>query len=314
MNPTHTFHNAIYPQALQPGDTLAIISPAGPSKPEDMETGLAYLRSVGFIPKLMPHALESRYYLAGSDANRVADLHAAFADPEVKGIVCARGGYGCMRLLPLIDWELIKANPKVFIGFSDLTSLLLPMFERTGLVGFHGPMLTSNLIEGDSYTQTELWKLVMNTVTFPYRVPNTSQYTCLQPGECEGILMGGNLSLLTSLCGTPYQPCTQGTILFIEDWHECYYALDRKITQLKLAGLLNGVAGLLLCDFVELEDDWEGYSIRALFQDLTEFLQVPVGFGFSVGHGDRTATLPIGAAARFESTSGRLEILSASVC
>lgn len=310
---------AIRPQALQPGDSLAILSPARHSTPEDWEKGLVYLETLGFNPKVMPHARGRRYYLAGTDEERLADIHAAFADPEVKGILSARGGYGCMRLLPGLDWELIRRNPKVLIGFSDLTALLLPVWQRTGLITFHGPMLTSNLIEEDAYTRDELWKQVMGQPAYPYPVPNRTAYHCLSPGTAEGPLIGGNLSLLTGLCGTPYQPDTTGAILFIEDWHEAYYQLDRKLTQLRLAGMLDNIAGLILCDFVELDDaaEWqETYPLERLFADLTDFLAekgVPVGLGFSVGHGERTATLPIGCPARFEATTGRLEILSAPV-
>lgn len=305
--------NAIRPQALKPGDTLAIISPAAPSKPEDMDKGVAYLESLGFRPKVMPAALHAHHYLAGLDDARLADLHAAFADPQIQGILCARGGYGTMRLLPHINWSLIRQNPKVFIGFSDLTSLLVPMFEKTGLIGFHGPMLTSNLIEHDAFTQEQLWNMVMGQASFPYLVPNKTAYTCFKPGICEGPLIGGNLSLLAALCGTPYQPSTNGAILFIEDWREQFYSIDRQITQLKLAGLFDQIRGLLLCDFTEIHDSWENYPLSGLLQDLTADLQVPAGFGYSVGHGDQTATLPMGALARFESTTGRLEILSAPV-
>lgn len=309
----NTIQHAIHPQALQPGDTLAIVSPAAPSSAEAMETGIAYIEAMGFRPKVMPHALGSRHYLAGSDDDRLADLHAAFADPEVKGILAARGGFGCMRLLPHLRWDLIHAHPKVLIGFSDLTSLLLPLYQRTGLISFHGPMLTSNLIEGDTYTQNELWKQVTGSVAYPYIIPNQTPYRCFTPGTCEGPLLGGNLSLLAALCGTPYQPDTTGAILFIEDWHEQFYSLDRQFTQLKLAGMFNNIAGLLLGDFVEIEDSWKGYPLSDLLRELTASLTVPVGFGFSVGHGDHTATFPIGADARFEAASGRLEIVSAPV-
>lgn len=301
--------------ALQTGDTIAVISPAAPSTAESLEQGIAYLSALGYKPKLMPHAKASRYYLAGTDADRLSDLHAAFADPEIRGVLSARGGYGCMRLLPNVDWELIQANPKVFIGFSDLTTLLLPIFERTGLVCFHGPMLTSNLIEGDTYSQESLWQQVTGQVSYPFTVQNLSQYECFHPGTATGRLIGGNLSLLTALCGTPYQPDTRGALLFIEDWHERYYTLDRQFTQLKLAGMFDDLAGLILCDFTEIEetDRWADYPLKALLKDLTATLQVPTGWGLSVGHGDQSATLPVGTSARFEASSGRLEILSAPV-
>jgi muramoyltetrapeptide carboxypeptidase len=308
-----TLQDAIRPQALRPGDTLAIISPAASSAPHQFAEGMAYLEQLELHPRLMPHTRKQLHYLAGTDEERLADLHDAFADPEVKGIISARGGYGCMRLLPHLNWDLIRANPKVLIGFSDLTSLLLPIYQHTGLITFHGPMLTSNLIEGDPYTREQLWKLVMDQVEYPYTVPNASQYTCLRPGICEGRLIGGNLSLLAALCGTPYQPDTRGAILFIEDWHEQFYSLDRQFMQLRLAGMFDNIAGLLLCDFTEMEDSWEGLSLTDFFRELTAFLQVPVGYGFSVGHGDQTATFPVGASVRLDTATGRLEILSAPV-
>lgn len=314
MESPEKLNNAIYPQALQPGDTLAILSPAGPSSKEQFEQGMAYLESQGFRPRLMPNAQKRQGYLAGSDADRLSDLHAAFADPDIHGILAARGGYGCMRLLPSIDWDLIRANPKILIGFSDLTSLLLPIYQRTRLIGFHGPMLTSNLIEGDAYTRHELWHQVTGEAVYPYAIPNRSVYTCLKPGVCEGPLIGGNLSLLAALCGTPYQPDTRGAILFIEDWHEKYYSLDRQMAQLRMAGLFDGIAGLLLCDFTEIEEEeTQDKSLVALFTELTAFLPVPTGYGFSLGHGDQTATFPMGVPARFEASTGRLEILSSPV-
>ncbi len=301
-------------KALQPGDTLAVISPAAPSQPHEMDMGVSYLKNLGFQVKVMPHARTAAHYLAGNDAERLADLHAAFADPDVDGILAARGGYGCMRLLPHLDWNLIQAHPKVIIGFSDLTALLLPLYERTGLMGFHGPMLTSNLIEGDSYTQSELWKQVMGQATYPYRIPNQTTYHCLHAGTCEAPLMGGNFSLLAALCGTPYQPHPVDHVLFIEDWREDFYSLDRQWMQLKLAGMFEGIRGLLLCDFAEMkESTWSDYTLIDCFRALTEELSVPVGIGFSVGHGGQTATLPIGSVVRFEATSGHLEILSAPV-
>jgi muramoyltetrapeptide carboxypeptidase len=166
----------------------------------------------------MPNAAKKRLYLAGTDAERLADLHQAFEDPTVNGILCARGGYGSMRLLPNLDFDLIARNPKVFIGFSDITALLLPFYQRCGLLGFYGPMLTSNLVHNEPYSQAELLKLIgQPPIALPYEIPNRDLYHCYQPGMAEGRLIGGNLSLLAALCGTPYQPDTRDHILFIED-------------------------------------------------------------------------------------------------
>lgn len=306
------------PASLKPGDTIAVISPAGATEnPDAFERGIALLETMGFRVRLFPHARNRRLYLAGTDAERLADLHAAFEDPDVKGILCARGGYGCMRLLPGLDWDRITRNPKALIGFSDVTALLLPIYQRTGLIGFYGPMLTSNLVHGESYSQTELFRLVggppdIFPVEIPWTIPNRDAYHAFRPGVAEGPLIGGNLSLLAALCGTPNQPRTEGHILFIEDWKEKYYTLDRQFEQLKQAGLFDGILGLLLCDFSEIEPEPE-QSLPDFLKALTDFAGVPSGYGFSVGHGEQTATLPIGCMARFDAASGALTLLESPV-
>lgn len=301
---------------LRPGDTLAVISPAGHTdSPDAFERGLALLEAEGFRVRLMPNARSRHpqlHYLGGTDEERLADLHTAFADPAIKGILAARGGYGCMRLLPKINWELIRRHPKVLMGFSDLTALLIPAYQRTGLVGFYGPMLTSNLVHGELFSQEQLFRMVRGENTIPFIVPNRDFYTCLKPGTAEGPLIGGNLSLLAALCGTPEQPRTDGHILFIEDWKERHYSLDRQIQQLKLAGLFDNIRGLLFCDFSEIDPE-PGCSLTELLASLSTDLNVPVGYGFSVGHGEQTATLPIGAQARFEASEGRLLLLESPV-
>lgn len=274
------------------------------------------LEAAGFHVKLLPHAKAHQGYLAGSDEERLSDLHAAFEDPEIKGILCARGGYGCMRLLPSIDFEQIRSHPKVFIGFSDVTALHIPFYQEAGLVGFYGPMLTSNLINKEPYSQQELLGLITGAHCPPYTIPNRDTYHCLTPGQTEAPLIGGNLSLLAALCGTPYQPQTAGHLLFIEDWKESYYSLDRQFQQLKLAGLFDQIAGLLLCDFSEVESGLappQDYPLVEQLQRLTCDLHIPVGYGFSVGHGEETATLPIGIRAAFDANNGILTLLEAPV-
>ncbi len=303
----------LQPKALPPGSTLAIISPAGATPNEQAFTdGVALLETAGYKVKLMPHAQNKRMYLAGSDIDRLADFHATFDDPEVDGILCARGGYGCMRLLPHLDFERVRQNPKVLIGFSDVTALLLPLYQRTGLVGFYGPMLTSNLVHHEPFSQAELFKLIQQPVATPYTIPNLDTYRPFMPGIAEGRLIGGNLSLLAALCGTPYQPDTRGHILFIEDWKEKYYSLDRQFQQLKLAGLFDRITGLILCDFSEIEPEPE-LNLSDFLKELTAFVGVPVGYGFSVGHGAQTATLPIGCMARFDAEQGTLTLLESPV-
>jgi len=313
MTTTCLLPQLVKPKALQPGSTIAVISPAGATQDSQaFPLGIALLEAAGYRVKLMPYAQNGRMYLAGSDAERLADLHAAFTDLEVDGILCARGGYGCMRLLPHLDFERVRQNPKVFIGFSDVTSLLLPFYQRTGLVGFYGPMLTSNLVFNEPFSQAELLKLVSKPIQTPYLVPNQDTYQAFMPGVAEGRLIGGNLSLLSALCGTSYQPETRGHILFIEDWKEKYYTLDRQFQQLKMAGLFERITGLLLCDFSEIEPEPE-LNLSDFLKELTDFVGVPVGYGFSVGHGEQTATLPIGCQARFDAGNGTLTLLESPV-
>jgi muramoyltetrapeptide carboxypeptidase len=310
------------PRALRPGDCVALVSPASASTPEKIEAGVTYLSSMGLRARVMPSAAERRYYMAGSDAQRLADLHAAFADPDIAGILCLRGGYGCTRLLDSIDWALIAQNPKVFVGFSDITALLTTMVTRSHLLCFHGPMVTSNLIDEDTYTRQSFWDMVMPSVpvTLPLVIPNQHSWQCLHSqgqSHVEGPLMGGNLSLLAVLCGTAYQPDFSGSILFVEDWHEAYYSVDRQWQQLKMAGLLKGVKAVLLADFAEMTPEtWPNeapYPMADYLRDLTADLGIPVGYGFSLGHGPQTATFPVGGSARLSLADGRLEILASVV-
>lgn len=314
-NPYHkNFRPRLVPYALQEGDTIAIVSPAAPSPPAALEKGKTLLEEAGYRVKIMPNAAKKEAYLAGSDAQRASDIMAAFSDPEVDAILCARGGYGCARLLPHLDLSVVEANPKLFMGFSDITVLLNVFYEEAGLLGFYSPMLTSNLIEPDQEFTWQSWQdaISVQGCQVPYEVPNQDPYTCLQAGLAEGPLRGGNLSLLASLCGTPWQPNFTGAVVFIEDWKECYYTLDRKVNQLIQAGLLTNIAGLLLCDFSQIPEEPERTLTEQLAY-LTRELGVPVGYGFTIGHGEQTATIPFGVQVRFEAEAGRLTVLEAGV-
>jgi muramoyltetrapeptide carboxypeptidase len=304
-------------KALQVGDTVAIVSPAAPSTPEALSEGKALLERLGYNVKLMPHCGARQLYTAGTSQQRADDLMAAFTDPEVDAILCARGGYGSARLLPLLDFERLKAaidkRPKLFMGFSDITVLLNVLYKECGLVGFYSPMLTSNLIEPNAAWTVAQWQRLLTTTQTPIEIANKDSYSCLQAGTAEGALLGGNLSLLASLCGTPWQPDFTGAIVFIEDWKERYYTLDRQFTQLIQAGLLNNIAGLLLCDFSQISNDFPEVPLAKHLKTLTAELNVPTGYGFSVGHGEQTATIPFGAYARLEAELGRLTVLEAPV-
>jgi muramoyltetrapeptide carboxypeptidase len=211
-----------------------------------------------------------------------------------------------------IDFDLIQQNPKVFMGFSDLTALHLAFYQKAGLGGFYAPMLTTNLIREEAYSQSALLELVQAKFTLPYQIPNkASQYICINPGQVDAPITGGNMTLLASLCGTAYQPETDGHILFLEDWHEKHYSLDRKYQQLKLSGVLDNIKGLVFCDFSAIEPE-AGQSLPELFAELTTDLQakgIPVGYGFSIGHGEQTGTIPYGIHCRFDAKEGNLNLL-----
>lgn len=309
------------PKALAPGDTIAVLSTSYPTGYPDadypasetlFEKAIAWLEQQGFDAKLMPNAKKRQAYLAGSDGERLSDLHQAFTDPEVKGILCARGGYGTMRFVHQIDFDVIEQNPKVFMGFSDITTLHLAFYQQAGLAGFYAPMLTTNLIQDEPYSQNALLEMVQGNFKLPFQIPNQApSYTCLSPGTAEAPLTGGNMSLLAALCGTPYQAKTDGHILFLEDWQEKHYAIDRKYQQMKLSGLFEHIKGLIFCDFSAIEKE-PGQSLPELFQELTQELQarkIPVGYGFSVGHGDQTGTLPYGIRCQFNAEKGTLTLV-----
>lgn len=302
------------PRCLKSGDTIAVISPAAPSPPEKLQVGKLYLEGLGYKVKLMPHAADKKAYLAGADEERASDLMAAFQDPEVNAILCARGGYGCSRLLPLLDFNVIAQNPKLFMGFSDITVLLNAFYDHCGLVGFYSPMLTSNLIEPEQGFTEKVWLkcVTESALNAPFGIPNQDTYHCLWPGEVEGPIRGGNYTLLASLCGTPWQPNFEGCIVFLEDWKERFYTLDRQWVQMCQAGLFNGVKGLIFCDFSQLEQEHD-LNLPDFFKELTEGLQIPVGFGLTVGHGEQTATIPMGVQASLSTLRGDLTILDAPV-
>jgi muramoyltetrapeptide carboxypeptidase len=296
------------PAALRPGDTIAIVAPAGPVEREALERGCAYLCELGYRPIHRDTIFDRELYFAGSTARRLDELHEAFADPAVRGIVCARGGYGANHLLPLLDFELIRRNPKVFVGLSDITTLLTAIYDRTGLVTFHGPVVTQFAKQA---VGLESWHCA-TTGQAPYAL----QAETLLAGEAEGILYGGCLSLLVQSLGTPweihrpnsrYAPVgdpgrSEGTILFLEDVNEPAYRIDRMLMHLKLAGKLDGVRGIAFGSSLVKAGD----SIGAcdVVRNVVGELGIPIAMGIRSGHVYPSSTLPIGIRARLECSEG----------
>ena len=248
----------------------------------------------GLTLRVFPGVSQRDGYLAGSDAVRLADLHAAFADPSIDAILCLRGGYGCPRLLDAIDFDLLKANPKPFVGYSDITALHLAISRYAGFVTFHGPLLNADLL-GDKLPPTEssLLSMLTGQVGTDSELPHPRAYglSTLAPGSASGRLLGGNLALICATLGTPYALESEGTILFIEDVNEPLYRIDRLLTQLRLAGALKGPKGVLVGDFAGIESA----ALLQLMQQELAPLGIPVLAGWRSGHCDPNLTLPIGA-------------------
>ena len=297
---------------LAPGDLVAVLAPAGPVRPEQLaEVEPLYLRH-GHRVRLYPSCHADIGYLAGSDATRLADLHAALADDEVAAIHCLRGGYGAMRLLPLIDTTLLRHRPKLLIGYSDITALHA-LWCRAGLASLHAPMPASDLIKpGREDDEQALFALLhgglrAGEVLAPALDPAARAGGLHAPGRAEGRLVGGNLSLVAALLGTPWAWPVQGAILFLEDINEELYRVDRLLTQLRLAGALDAVAGFVLGSLTEQASPLP--LLREMLLPLCRQHGKPLLAGWPSGHGTPNRPLPMGVRVALDADAGRIELL-----
>jgi muramoyltetrapeptide carboxypeptidase len=282
-----TRENILLPARLKPGDKIGIAAPAGPFDRETFDRGMHIFEQKGFEVFLPDGLLEAVGYLAGPDDHRAQLVNQLFADTSIDAIVCARGGYGCLRILPLLDYDLIAKNPKVFIGFSDITALLTVLCARCGLVTFHGPVVTS-LADAHEHTVSSLFQTITSDGKLEIEVPNG---ITINPGTGSGILTGGNLATLCHLLGTPFAPDFANKILFLEDRAEPAYKIDRMLTQMKLTDCFEDIAGIVLGSFEEcgpVED------IITVIKNVMEDFQVPILGGLTAGHGQPNFTLPMG--------------------
>jgi muramoyltetrapeptide carboxypeptidase len=286
------------PPALQQGDTVGIVAPASGFRREDFEAGCDTLRRLGYQPFYLPSIFERDLYFAGSLERRLGELHEMFKRTEVRAILCARGGYGCTYLLPHLDLELIRANPKIFAGCSDVTMLLTYLCDRTGLVTFHAPMVAGDFSRPGGI-DLDAWSAAVSSGKAYPRAFIPDDVQPLLEGDAEGTLYGGCLSLLCTSLGTPYEIHTEGKILFLEDRGEKPYKIDRMLMQLKLAGKFEGVAGII---FGEMLDCGQRRANDETLHDLVvrilgEF-KVPIAFGLKSGHvSGKSFTLPFGVSA-----------------
>ncbi|MBN1899765.1 LD-carboxypeptidase [Candidatus Sumerlaeota bacterium] len=311
------------PRRLESGMTIGLIAPSSaPGKVELIEKGMQVLNGQGFKTKLGKNALAKKGYLSGTDKQKLADFHAMFADPKIDAVICLRGGYGTPRLLRYVDFDLIRKNPKIFVGFSDITGLHIPLLIKSRLVTFHGPMLTSNIAheEAREYSMGSLMRMITEPKPFGSILPGsgTKKGKTLNKGKATGTLIGGNLSLLTTFLGTPWDFSTKGKILFIEDVGEANYRIDRLLTHLLNAGKLESAAGIVLGQFSDTEckptaDGRPTQTVEEIIHDRLKALKIPIAYGFPFGHEKITATLPLGIKATLDATKGDLIIEESAV-
>ncbi len=312
------------PDRLNHGDTIGIVSPASaPPDAKNIDRSVAVLERLGFKTKLAPNVRKRWGFLAGSDRERASDLMKMFADKKVKAIICVRGGYGTARLLPLLDYGIIRANPKIFVGYSDITSLHCAFLQKSDLISFHGPMLNSDFVK-ESFPDFTLQSF-LRTLMQPAPPGSIAQgygkktVSIVRSGIASGVLMGGNISILCAALATPWQPAFKDRILFFEDLDEVPYRFDRMLTQLLNAGLLQQVAGVAIginknCKDPKARKAKEyRQTVEDVFKERLLPLKVPVVTGLPFGHIPLNATLPVGARARLDAERGELVITEPAV-
>jgi muramoyltetrapeptide carboxypeptidase len=312
------------PPRLEPGDTIGLIAPAGPVRsPDAIHRAIARLEQLGFRLHTASHLFQSRGYLAGSDRQRLADLHRLFQNPRIKAILCARGGYGSTRLIPHLNLNLIRNHPKIFVGYSDVTALHAAIHTLTGLITFHGPMAGPDLGRPDLPEFT--LRSLLHTLTQPHPPgsildPATRPLVrILRKGRATGPLLPANLSMLVATLATPYQPDFHNRILCLEEVAEPPYRIDRMLTQLLHSGLLDQIAGIAIgrcercTDPPTAEPDPHGTETLRVWEERLRPLRKPILFGLPFGHTALNATLPWGVRAELDAVRGDLHLLEPAV-
>ncbi len=283
----------IRPPRLKPGDTIGIVAPAGPFERDTFRQGLSALEAMGFQTRVPDEIFDRTGYLAGTDAQRARLVHQLFEDPDVEAIVCARGGFGCLRMLPLVDFDVIRSHPKIFVGYSDITALLATITHHAGLVTFHGPMVTP-LASAPELTRSAMMAAIASDA--PLEIAAAAGMV-IQTGRAKGPVTGGNLATLCHLLGTPFETDYKNHIVLLEDRGEAHYRIDRMLSQMKLAGCFDGIAGLVLGNF---EDCGALDGIYQIFQEHFQDLSIPILAGFDIGHGTQNQTVPFGMTATLD--------------
>jgi muramoyltetrapeptide carboxypeptidase len=298
----------VKPAALRPGDTIGIVAPASNIKSELLEAGCRALRELGYKPFYFDSILQQDLYFAGSVERRVHELEEMFRRPDVKAIICARGGYGANYLLKRIDLETIKSHPKIFVGYSDVTTLLTYFADAGGMTTFHGPMVTKDFAHPGGVDLHSWQNAVCGARDWTLLLDSKSGVKALVDGATQGILYGGCLSMLVASLGTPYEICTEGTILFLEDVATKPFQIDRMLMQLKLAGKLQQVRGIIFGEMLDcMQSEHQTYTLEEVIIRVLGDLKIPIVFGLRSGHVSKeNITLPIGVQAELQVSGTRI--------
>lgn len=299
----------IKPKALRKGDTIGVVAPASPPKWKRLQAAIPFFNQLGLYVKLGKNIANVTGYLAGTDKERLADLHDMIADDNIKAIIFACGGYGTARIASELDYQLIAEKPKIIWGYSDITYLHTAIRQETGLITFHGPMLSSDIAEEkfDAISAGSFQQLFSPTELL-YAETISSLHTIVE-GQAEGVLTGGNLALLVSTLGTQFEIDTTGKILLIEDIDEEPYRIDSMLNQLTLAGKLHEAAGIIVGPFKNAEPKKQpSFRVGKVLHDYLERLPIPVLNGFKIGHCIPHFGIPLGAEARLDTKDKTLLI------
>ena len=283
---------------LEKGDTIGVAAPSARFDDQKLEKGILCLRELGFDVHVPQEIFKKKRYLAGEDLSRAMIVNELFANPDIKGIIAARGGFGAMRMLDFLDWELIQSSPKLFMGFSDTTALLTSIIQRTGFKVVHGPNLVS-LAEADPQTLSSFYQSITGIAGDIF----IDHGHCLKPGQARGKLIGGNISTLTHLIGTRFQPDFHGAVLFLEDVGEPAYKIDRMLSQMKMADMFQGIQGLITGSFENCAN--QNYLPQILLEIFGEY-GVPILMGLNSGHSKVNLSLAMGVEVLLDAAKARL--------
>jgi muramoyltetrapeptide carboxypeptidase len=301
--------------ALRKGSRISLVAPAGPLAPGAVDRAIVRVHGWGWVPVVGEHARGRHGYLAGTDEQRAADFNAALRSTDNDAIWCLRGGYGTMRIIDRLDWWALSERPRPLIGFSDNTALHLAA-QRAGVISFHGPHPAAEDLP--EFAERGLLDALSGTVApgpLPFPAGEPARGVTVTGGTAEGPLVGGNLSLIAATLGTPYEIRTEGAILFLEEVGEPAYRIDRLLSQLRLAGVLRSVAGVVVGAFSECpdQDDDETPTAEEVLLDRLQDLEVPIATGFPFGHVPESWTIPMGVQARLDADAGTLSLLDSGV-